>query len=111
MDKEKVKLVLQIYLEAMQTLPPPDIGLMKILTLKELRLRAKTEDGKAITQIDLGKVLDRNRTTIGEWEAGRNLDGITTSHIVAMANLFGCRIEEVVAVIENTRILLTKEEN
>lgn len=94
----------------MHTLPPPNLELMKILTLSELRSRARTEDGKKITQTAFAKMIGRGRHTVIKWEAGEALDGVNTSDVIAIASALNCQWEEVIAVIENTKNL-TKEPN
>lgn len=95
----------------MHTLEPPNLELMKILTLSELRSRARTEDGKKITQAMFANMISRGRTTVIQWESGKNLDGVNTADVVAIASALNCRIEEVVAVIENTKQLIKEDKD
>ncbi len=89
------------------------LNLMSVKTAtSHIMLTAKLKDLRpaTISQADLAKQLGKSRTSINSWEKGEHLDGINSSDIIKMALIFNRRIEEVVAAIENTR-LLTKEEN
>ena len=102
MNADKVNQPLREYLDSMQTLPPVSPDILANVTLSALREMAHARTGKKITQLGLANVLDRGESTIQQWEYGTGLKGIKATELVTMANLFGCRIEEVIAAIENT---------
>lgn len=110
MNTDNVNQLLRKYLESMHTLPAPNYDSLSVLTLSELRERTKHRLEKKVTQLALAKALGRGISSVQEWERGVSLKGIEPKELVIMANLFGCRIEEVIAAIENTR-QLTKEGN
>ena len=80
-------------------------NLMQTVTLERLRSAAP----RKVTQIDLAKALDCNKSTVSAWENGKNLDGIGYRDMLLMAELFNCRLEEVIAAIANTHALTEEE--
>ena len=109
MNADNVNQLISKYLDSMQTLPPANPDMMQFATLSALRDMAKARTGKKVTQVALAKALGKGESTVRQWESGVNLNGITALIALQMANLFGCRMEEVIAAIENTR-QLNKEE-
>ena len=102
MDSPKETSLIESYLKLM-SVKPATAHIMLTANLKDLR-------PAAISQADLAKQLGKNRSTVNSWEQGLRLDGINSSDIIKMSLIFNRRIEEVVAAIENTR-LLAKDKN
>lgn len=105
MKRHQINELRKNYLDSMHTLPPPNLDLMKLLTLSELRSRARTEDGKKITQAMFATMIGRSLGTVGLWEKGKGLDGVNTSDVIAIGAALNCKWEEVIAVVENTKNL------
>lgn len=105
MERSEITELLKNYLDSMHTLPPPNLELMKVLTLSELRSRARTPDGKKITQKMFAKMIGRSLRTVGDWEKGIGLKGVNTSDIIAIGAALNCQWPEVITVIENTKNL------
>jgi DNA-binding transcriptional regulator YiaG len=108
MDTANVKGLLRKYLDSMHTMPTPNPDQMETLSLAALREMARARTGNKVTQAAVAKAINKGMSTVQQWESGVNLNGITALIAMQMAVLFGCRIEEVIAAIENTR-KLTKE--
>ena len=94
---KKSKLI-QKYLESMPAITQSSANLMQTVTLERLRSFAP----RKITQIDLANALGCNKSTISAWETGKRLEGIDYKDMLTMAELFNCRLEEVIAAIANT---------
>ena len=94
---KKSKLI-QKYLASMPAITQASANLMQTVTLERLRSAAP----RKITQIELAKALDCNKSTISAWETGKHLEGIDYKDMLTMAELFKCRLEEVIAAIANT---------
>ena len=88
----------------MQTLPTPNPDTLTA-TLAALREMSRARTGTRVTQLALALALGRGESTIQQWEYGTNINGIKPMELVVMANLFGCRIEEVISAIANTELL------
>lgn len=104
MQKEIKSKLIQEYLELMPAITPASAELMQTATLRDIR-------PSSLSQAELAKALGRGRTAIGQWERGLELNGINSRDILKMARLFNRRAEEVLAAIENTRLLTEEETN
>ncbi len=103
-SKPKVKLI-HLLQEAMLEAPPLNQHTIDNATLKDLR-------PSSITQGDVAKFLgDRDPATISRWESGKGVDGIKPPEIQKLAILYKRNPVEILAAIENTRLIKEKTEN